>query len=215
MPLACLFFMDTPGDKVIVAHSTDRWRAANLVLAGLARFVELLRGGVPLSAFWRGLRLRRHFNAEGLILALPGGPMPVVINRGGRITIESCTFEPRVRFEMYPDADLFIGKGTYLNRNVQIVVADSVRIGRGVKIGWDVVIMDTDLHGHSGRPALARPIVIEDRVWIGCRALILKGVRIGEGAVIAAGAVVTKDVPAHAVVASPHAVVVSWTTAPA
>lgn len=141
--------------------------------------------------------------------------MPVVINHGGRIMIESCTFEPRVRLEMYPDAELFIGKGAYLNRNVHIVVGGSVRIGRGVKIGWDVLIMDTDLHGHSGRPAIAKPIVIEDGVWIGCRAMILKGVRIGEGAVIAAGAIVTKDVPAHAVVASPHAIVVSWTTAPA
>src|SRR5215213_8899680 len=100
------------------------------MFSGLNRFVERLREGVPLSAFWRGLRLRRHFRAAGLILALPGGPVPVIINRGGRIMIESCTFEPKVRFEMYPSAELFIGKGTYLNWNVQIVVADSVRIGR-------------------------------------------------------------------------------------
>jgi acetyltransferase-like isoleucine patch superfamily enzyme len=46
-----------------------------------------------------------------------------------------------------------------------------------------------------------RPICIEDGVWIGSRAVILPGVRIGRGAVVGAGAVVTRDVPAHALVA--------------
>jgi acetyltransferase-like isoleucine patch superfamily enzyme len=179
--------------------------------AGLARFIERLQEGVPVSAFWRGLWLRRHFHAEGLILALPGGRLPVVKNRGGRIEIESCSFEPGVRLELYPGARLCIGKGCYINRNVHIVAAESVTIGRGAKIGWDVVIMDTDLHGHSGGEAVARPVVIEDDVWIGCRALILKGVRVGRGAVIAAGAIVTRDVPPMAIVASPRAEIVSMT----
>jgi acetyltransferase-like isoleucine patch superfamily enzyme len=139
--------------------------------------------------------------------------MPTVINSGGEIEIESCSFESGVRLELHRDATLSIGKGTYLNRNVQIVVAESVTIGRGVKIGWDTVIMDTDLHGHSGRPAQSKPVIIEDDVWIGCRALILKGVHIGKGAVVAAGAIVTKDVPALAVVASPSASVL-FTAAP-
>jgi len=143
-----------------------------------------------------------------LILSLPGGPLPIVKNHGGRIVVESCSFEGGVRFEVYEGATLSIGKGTYFNRNVHLVVADSISIGRGVKIGWDVVIMDTDLHGHFGQPAHARPVVIEDDVWIGCRALILKGVRVGKGATIAAGAIVTKDVPALSVVASPNAEII-------
>jgi acetyltransferase-like isoleucine patch superfamily enzyme len=181
-----------------------QWRRISM-RRGFIRFVERLREGVPLSAFWRGMWLRRHFRTEGLILALPGGPMPTVINRGGDIEVESCSFESGVRLELYPSATLFIGKGTYLNRNVHLVVAESVWIGRGVKIGWDVVIMDTDLHGHSGKPARSKPVVIDDDVWIGCRALILKGVHIGKGAVIGAGAIVTKNVPPQAVVASPRA----------
>jgi acetyltransferase-like isoleucine patch superfamily enzyme len=171
------------------------------------RFIERLREGVPLSAFWRGLLVRRHFPGAGLILSLPGGPRPVVKNMGGQILVESCSFESGVRLEVYPGARLSIGKGTYLNRNVLIVVAESVTIGRGVKVGWDVVIMDTDLHGHSGQPARTKPVVIEDDAWIGCRALLLKGVHIGKGAIIGAGAVVTKDVPALAVVAGPSATV--------
>lgn len=185
-----------------------------VLVTGLVRFVERLREGVPIAAFWRGFWLRRHFRSEGLILALPGGPMPVVINRGGEIHVESCVFEPGVRLELYPGATLHIGKGTYVNRNVQIIAAESVSIGYGVKIGWDAIIMDTDLHGHSGQPAVTKPVVIDDEAWIGCRALILKGVHIGRGAVIAAGAIVTKDVPPLAVVASPRAEIVFTATAP-
>jgi len=175
---------------------------------GFTRFVERLREGVPLSAFWRGLWLRRHFRGAGLILSLPGGPLPVVRNNGGTITVESCSFEAGVRLEVYPGATVFIGKGTYLNRNVHIVAGESVTIGRGVKIGWDTVLMDTDLHGHSGQPTRTKPIVIEDDVWIGCRAIVLKGVHIGKGAVVGAGAVVTKNVPPKVVVASPSARVI-------
>jgi acetyltransferase-like isoleucine patch superfamily enzyme len=184
------------------------------MFSGLTRFIERLNEGVPISAFWRGFLLRRHFRGAGLILCLPGGPLPRVRNLGGDIFVESCSFEAGVRLEVYPAGQLSIGKGTYLNRNVHIVVNESVRIGRGVKIGWDVVIMDTDLHGHSGEPARTKPVVIEDDVWIGCRALILKGVHIGAGAIIAAGAIVTKDVPPLAVVASPSATVLFTATAP-
>ena len=184
------------------------------LLSGLARFLQRLREGVPLSAFLRGLLLRRHFPRAGLILSLPGGPLPTVKNQGGEIIVESASFEAGVRLEVYRGANLFIGKGTYLNRNVHIVAAESVRIGRDVKVGWDVVIMDTDLHGHSGQPAGTRPVVIEDGVWIGCRALILKGVHVGKGAIIAAGAIVTKEVPPLAVVASPSASVIFSASAP-
>ena len=163
---------------------------------------------MPLSAFWRGLLLRRHFHRAGVILSFPGGPRPIVRNCGGEIVVESGSFEAGVRLEVYSGARLFIGKGTYLNRNVHIVVADSVTIGRYAKIGWDVVVMDTDLHGHSGHPVGTSPVVIDDEVWIGCRALILKGVHIGKGAVIGAGAIVTKDVPPFAVVASPRAEII-------
>jgi maltose O-acetyltransferase len=71
-----------------------------------------------------------------------------------------------------------------------------VRIGRNVAIGNYVLIMDSDFHAvndhrESGKSA---PVIIEDDAWIAARVTILKGVRIGKGAVIAAGAVVTKDV---------------------
>src|SRR5262249_6872227 len=158
---------------------------------GFAKFIQRLREGVPLSAFVRGLLVRRHFRSAGVVLALPGGPLPFIKNLGGEIVVESCTLEAGVRFEIYPGAMLSIGKGSYFNRNVHLVVGESMSIGRGVRIGWDVVIMDTDLHGQAGQPPRTKPVVIGDDVWIGCRALILKGVHIGAGAIVAAGAIVT------------------------
>jgi len=138
-----------------------------------------------------------------------------VKNNGGEISVESCCFEAGVLLEVHRGGSLTIGKGTYINRNCTLIAAQSVRIGRWVKIGWDVVIMDTDLHGHSGHPPTSKPVVIEDEVWIGCRALILKGVHVGRGAIIAAGAIVTKDVPPGTIVASPAAEVISSISAPA
>jgi acetyltransferase-like isoleucine patch superfamily enzyme len=59
--------------------------------------------------------------------------------------------------------------------------------------------MDDDGHGF-GAPPYSAPIAIEDDVWIGCRATILKGVTIGKGSVVAAGAVVTKSCPHHSLI---------------
>jgi acetyltransferase-like isoleucine patch superfamily enzyme len=102
-------------------------------------------------------------------------------------------------FEVFQDAVIRIGKGTMCNQNVRIAAAREVSIGRNCLIGFDVVIADNDLHE---RPGLGppRPVRIEDSVWIGFRAAILKGVTIGEGAVVGAGAIVTEDVPPHTLV---------------
>ena len=155
-----------------------------------------------LASLFLGLLLRHRFNRAGLLVRVPGLPRIAVINLGGSIRVENCTFYPGVRFECWRNASIVIGNGTYLNRNVLIVAAEEVSIGRDCMISWDVIIMDTDQHGVGGAAAVSRPVRIGDRVWIGCRAIILKGVTIGDDAVVAAGAIVTKDVPAGAVVAS-------------
>ena len=59
--------------------------------------------------------------------------------------------------------------------------------------------MDRDYHKFDSDIEQIKPVKIGSRVWIGCNSLIMKGVTIGDGAVVAAGSVVTKDVPAGAV----------------
>ncbi|HLW00795.1 MAG TPA: acyltransferase [Ktedonobacterales bacterium] len=163
-----------------------------------------LRQG-PISSYMWGFLLRRKFTSGGIIVVTPGWPKPRVINRGGEIHVENCAFFPGVRLEVLKGGRIFIGNGTYLNRNTEVIAQQDVRIGRDCMIAWDVVIMDTDQHSIDGGPAAAKPVVIGDRVWIGCRALILKGVHIGDHAVVGAGAIVTHDVPPGGIVTGPAA----------
>lgn len=105
--------------------------------------------------------------------------------------------------------------GGFINENVQITAGDIVEIGKDATIGRDVVIRSYDGHTICEEGyRKAAPIKIGEHVWIGQGATVLKGVTIGDGAIIAANAVVTKDVPAHAVVAGVPAKVikenVSW-----
>lgn len=171
--------------------------------AAVARARQRLRKA-SLASHLRGLWLRRRLTRAGIVVVMPGRPGVRVANRG-TIAVENVAFFPGVRLECWAGARISIGNGTYLNRNTEVIAASEVCIGRDCMIAWDVVIMDTDQHGVGGAAATARPVVIGDRVWIGCRALILKGVHVGDGAVIGAGAIVTRDVPAGAIVTGPAA----------
>lgn len=99
--------------------------------------------------------------------------------------------------------------GGFINEGVQITCASKIEIGKGCTIARDVVIRDYDGHMIDLPDyEITKPITIGDHVWIGNRAVILKGVNIGDGAIVAAGALVTKDVPANSIVAGIPAKVV-------
>ena len=110
--------------------------------------------------------------------------------------------------KVFENARLSLGSG-YSNAGLQIRCSKEIAVGNNVIIAKDVVIMDSDAHEivHDGYQ-MSRDIRIADKVWIGTRAMILKGVALGEGAIVAAGAVVTRDVPPHAMVAGVPAKVV-------
>lgn len=96
---------------------------------------------------------------------------------------------------------LIVGKYTRIN-GAHISVSSHVLIGEYCRISPYVLIMDNDFHDLKDRYAKGKTskIIIEDNCWIGSKSTILKGVRIGEGAVVAAGAVVTKDVEPYTIV---------------
>ncbi len=173
------------------------------VLPTVNRVRRRLQAHSPFEFFF-GWLLSRRFASAGVCTVAPGFPKPRVINWGGEIHAEGCAFSPGMLFEVFPDAVIRIGKGTMCNRNVRIAAAREVSIGRNCLIGFDAVIADNDLHARPGLSP-ARPVRIEDNVWIGFRAAVLKGVTIGEGAVIGAGAIVTDDVPPHTLVVGPSA----------
>lgn len=97
--------------------------------------------------------------------------------------------------------NIHLGKNVFINSGCHFQDQGGVFIGNDVLIGHNVVLatVDHDLDPYDRHNHYA-PIHIGDRVWIGSSAVITKGVTIGENAVVAAGAVVTKDVPANTVV---------------
>jgi len=101
--------------------------------------------------------------------------------------------------------NIHIGDHVFLNVLCTILACNEVRIGQHVMIGPAVQIY-TAAHLLQAEARIqgwevAKPIVIEDNVWLGGGAILLPGVRIGRNAVVGAGAVVSRDVPANTVVA--------------
>jgi acetyltransferase-like isoleucine patch superfamily enzyme len=124
-----------------------------------------------------------------------------------------CTMDG-VHFDLGPEGRMSIGDYCYFT-NAVLLCELEVRVGNYVVVGWNTTVSDTDFHPIApaeriadavacsplgrGKPrpnVLRRTVIIEDDVWIGPNATILKGVRLGAGSWIEAGAVVTRDVPA-------------------
>ncbi len=110
-----------------------------------------------------------------------------------------------VRIECLPEAVVEIGNKTYINHDSEIRCRERITIGNNVSIAYNVLIQDSDYHttyDENGKPkSQTLPISIEDNVWIGANVIVLKGVTIGEGCIVAAGSVVTKSIPAYSLVA--------------
>lgn len=99
---------------------------------------------------------------------------------------------------------LSIGKNTAINRGFSVLGRGKVTIGDFVHIGPNVTILTANHYmweeGFDAYPTYTKDVVIKNSVWIGDHAIVLPGVRVGEGSVIGAGSVVTKDVPKWKVV---------------
>jgi acetyltransferase-like isoleucine patch superfamily enzyme len=176
--------------------------------AGLGELVRKLRLIRPV------LNARFHLRratSRGRRVTLWG--RPTVVNRG------RMTFGERVRLVSdvaklelvsLEDGHLDIGNNVFINYGSSLVAAALVRVGDDCLIGTHVIVMDTDFHRVEDKAwdTSGKPIVLEDRVWLGNRCIVLKGVTIGHDAVVAAGAVVTKDVLPRTVVAGNPARVV-------
>lgn len=106
-------------------------------------------------------------------------------------------------FEIYPGASLQIGNGVNMS-NVKIRCEKEITIDNDVMLGGGVTLLDSNCHSldfkermfiKNGEIIISAPIHIKRGAFIGTNALILKGVTIGEESIVAAGSVVTKDIP--------------------
>lgn len=123
--------------------------------------------------------------------------------------------------------EIQIGNNCYVGEGTRIWSGEKIEIGDNVLISHNVNIMDTNSHeidaqerkettlhiftkGHPIEKGniVTKPIKIENHVWINFNSIILKGVTIGEGSIISAGSIVTKDVPPYSLVAGTPAKVI-------
>jgi acetyltransferase-like isoleucine patch superfamily enzyme len=105
-----------------------------------------------------------------------------------------------------PEAEIVIGRDTAFNNNTVLCAVKSIRVGNRCRIGDFVSIIDTDFHEidpatRDNSVGTIKPVSIGDNVWIGSRAMVLKGAQIGDNSVIAAMSVVTSAIPANCVAA--------------
>ncbi len=134
----------------------------------------------------------------------------LLIKKGGSLKVNS-------NFKMFSGASVYVNENAtltsgsgYINSNLRLHCFQQIDIGEDVAIAENVSIRDSDNHIVTSNEnyQMSKPIVIGNHVWIGMNVTILKGVHIEDGAIIAAGSVVTKDVPAYCLVAGVPAKVV-------
>ncbi|MFD1736780.1 acyltransferase [Bacillus salitolerans] len=151
----------------------------------------------------------------------------VLCNRDVRVIIgEDCLLNCQFIFES-SEGQISIGDRTFINGGTKLISRSKISIGNDVTIAWGCYIYDHDSHSldwkerakdiqqqikdykETGNMILnkdwssvnSKPIIIQDKVWIGFESVILKGVTIGEGAIVGARSVVTKDVEPWTIVA--------------
>lgn len=182
--------------------------------------VGVLWGGL-LRFFWYEPLFRSQCESVGTAFRLERIPY---IQGEGRIIIgDHVTFDGQPAFvfgnRSGHQPEVVIGDHTYIGHATSLTTSRSIHIGRHCLIAGGVQIADYDGHpvdayrrraGEPTPPENIRPVVIGNDVWIGTGACILKGVTIGDRAVIGAHAVVTRDVPPDTVVAGNPAQVVKY-----
>ncbi len=156
---------------------------------------------------FRWLLVRRHLLGfeqgalQPLRLASPRIVHKLLVHHGARIGRHVRLHAPLVVHNADRSfANLAIGDDCHVGRDVFLDLKERITIGARVTVSMRAMILTHTDVGDSnwkdrGLPASSAPVVLEDDVYIGANATLLAGVRVGRGALVAAGAVVTRDVP--------------------
>ena len=140
-------------------------------------------------------------NIQFKILECLGKNFEISIKNQGKIIL--CEkVESRSNLHLFAHGgEIRVGKHCFFNTNCSITSVDSIKIGDECKIGNNVVFVDHD-HDYkhiSDKEFISSPITVGDNVWIGAGCIILRGSKIGNNSVIAAGSIVKGEVPANTV----------------
>lgn len=177
---------------------------AGLVMHGLVWLLV-----VPLHRLiWRLLRSTSALS--GLLHLLPREALPHAVRLAGARLGEGLRFDGHLQLINLHTRDLRhleAGDGCFFGHDVLLDLATEIRLGRHVALAPRASVFthaspaEYSLLRHCPYPPTVAPVVIEDDAWIGAGAVLLPGVRIGRAAMVAAGSVVTQDVPPHTLVA--------------
>jgi carbonic anhydrase/acetyltransferase-like protein (isoleucine patch superfamily) len=164
----------------------------------------ICRGKIQLSlASTATLKPPEHITYIGQTLLGEGTPRDlttvVAVSSDGCLFLNGARLGRGTSILVGTSAFLHIDQNSYIADGTRISAQNSISIGKDCAISWGVTIIDDDGHGF-GPPPYSAPIIIEDNVWVGCNATILKGVTIGTGSVVAAGAVVTRSCPPYSLI---------------
>jgi maltose O-acetyltransferase len=146
---------------------------------------------------WRRLRFRRRCTRLGNRAEIGG---PCFLSNHGTLEVgdDFCIRSPRwnrVEMSVGRQARLRIGDRVFFNQGVRIACSREIAIGNDCQIGDECVILDQDYHARPGTDVKVAPVVIEEKVWLATRVIVLRGVTIGRGSVVGAGSVVTRSIP--------------------
>lgn len=157
------------------------------------------------------LRMRRHEATSRLRAILRGHPSAMIaagvkIKGPGRLEMgRGSSIGRGTQIFIGEGASLVMGPGSRISDRGIINAVVGVSLGERARISWDVQILDSDFHSITRSDGSVStpmdPIVIDDRAFIGANSMILKGVRVGRGAVVGAGSVVPRSVAPESIVA--------------
>jgi acetyltransferase-like isoleucine patch superfamily enzyme len=172
----------------VIAQRLERTAALARVIAGRLRAALLRLRGMsigPRSSIGPGVRVRR----------------PRAIEAGSRLEVEHGVF-----LKVVTDAGrVVIGDSVFLGTGSELDAALSITIGADTLVAPGVFITD-HTHNHArgirfaAQGSRSAAVVIGQDVWLGAHSVVLPGVTIGDGAIVGAGAIVTRDVPSNAIV---------------
>ena len=189
------------------AHTAESLRA-DIMDRIISALRILASGGRQYSpvAYAFGALLPGRRAGTGPVAWVRGWPMPDIRAGAGTIELGHVGLYPGVKLHCRSAGRIVVGDGTFLNRSARVFAGCEVTLGNKCMVSWQTTI--TDFAGFDAADPFA-PVVLEDEVWIGNRAIILGGTHLGRGCVVAAGAVVQGDFPAGSILAGKPAEVVT------
>jgi maltose O-acetyltransferase len=172
-------------------------------MAMRSRFAETFNLVVRTRGYWRSLPFSLFVGHNGLLFV--DGMSPVFykegrIDIGRRFVVRNR--QTRSEIGAKENGELVIGDNVFVNQGCSIVAYHRISIGDNCLIGDFTSIMDTDSHELGpGLGVKTEAVEVGHNVYIGRNCILLPGVSVGDNSVIAAGSIVTKDVPPSCVVA--------------